>query len=320
MDAAFDLKHLRHVVMLAEELHFTRAAERANLSQTAFSRSIQSLESSLGVRIFDRGTRSVRLTSAGHAVVGKARQLLAQAAELAREVEGLAEATRGTLAFGAGLMAIDGVLKGLLPALRAQSPLLRLDIAVGNWRLLQQHLEQERIEFFVGYPGALARDPDYATIALAQETSSVYCRPGHPLVTGATPPAPPQLRDYPWANVATAISLGERRRTFLGVPPDAPLPFVLNCDSQALLRETVLASDMILFTWDSWLRDDVRRGSIIDLGSRLRPRLPRNLRLLDCAIVHRADRTLMPAARRLIGTLIERGAPRMPAKRPRPAR
>jgi DNA-binding transcriptional LysR family regulator len=155
MDAAFDLKHLRHAVMLADELNFTRASERANLSQTAFSRSIQALEANLGVRIFDRGTRSVRLTSAGQPIVARARQLLGQAAELAREVEGLAEATRGTLAFGASLMAIDGALKGLLPVLRAKSPFLRLDIAVGNWRLLQQQLEQERIEFFVGYPGAM---------------------------------------------------------------------------------------------------------------------------------------------------------------------
>jgi DNA-binding transcriptional LysR family regulator len=170
----------------------------------AFSRSIQSLEDGLGVRIFDRGTRSVRLTSSGLTLLKRARSMLAQAAELAREVEGLAQATRGTLAFGAGLMAIDGALAGLLPRLRTQSPQLRIDVAVGNWRQLQRQLEEERIEFFVGYPGALAADPEYTTVALPQEPTSIYCRPDHPLVTGPAAPSPHQLRDYAWANVATA--------------------------------------------------------------------------------------------------------------------
>ncbi|MDE1950307.1 MAG: LysR family transcriptional regulator, partial [Burkholderiales bacterium] len=280
MDAEFDLKHLRHFVLLAEELNFTRAAERANLSQTAFSRSVQALEAGLGVRVFDRGTRSVHLTSAGQTLVARARQMLAQAADLAREVEGLAQATGGMLAFGASLMAIDGALEGVLPKLRAQSPLLRLDIAVGNWRILKTPLEQEKIEFFVGYPGALAQDPDYTTFALAPETASIYCRAGHPLASGATAPLARQLRDYPWANVAMAENLSARRRVLLGMPPDAPLPLAFTCDSQTLLREAVLGSDMLLLTWDSWVRADVRKRALVDLGSRLRPKLPRDVRLI----------------------------------------
>lgn len=50
MRASINLKHLRHLELLAEELNFSRAAERANLSQTAFSRSIQALETEFGLR------------------------------------------------------------------------------------------------------------------------------------------------------------------------------------------------------------------------------------------------------------------------------
>ncbi|MGH8440901.1 MAG: helix-turn-helix domain-containing protein [Pseudomonas sp.] len=72
MTESIDLKRIRHTVLLSEELHFSRAAERANLSQTAFSRSIQSLEADLGVRLFDRDTRSVMLTAAGREVSARA--------------------------------------------------------------------------------------------------------------------------------------------------------------------------------------------------------------------------------------------------------
>lgn len=57
VNTSIELRQLGHLVMLADELSFTRAAIRANLSQTAFSRSIGSLEKRLGVRLFDRGTR-----------------------------------------------------------------------------------------------------------------------------------------------------------------------------------------------------------------------------------------------------------------------
>lgn len=174
MSADIDLKRLRHFVLLAEERNFTRAAERASLSQTAFSRSIQVLEERFGVRIFDRGTRSVRITAAGEQLVAKARRLLAQARELERDVLGIANAEGGELAFGASLMAVDGVISGLLPELMHQCPGLSHSVEVNHWRRLQQHLEQERIEFFASYPGSLAHGSDFAVTALPAVPSSVF--------------------------------------------------------------------------------------------------------------------------------------------------
>jgi DNA-binding transcriptional LysR family regulator len=58
MPSAPKLRHLEHLVLLADELHFARAAERACLSQSAFSRSIQALEDTLGLRLVDAGRAS----------------------------------------------------------------------------------------------------------------------------------------------------------------------------------------------------------------------------------------------------------------------
>ncbi|MEK8052715.1 LysR family transcriptional regulator [Ideonella sp. DXS22W] len=302
MNAEIDLRRLRHLVLLDEELSFTRAAERANLSQTAFSRSVQALEAEFGVRVFDRDTRTVRVTAAGRRVLERARDLLARARDLAHEIDGIAHAEGGELSLGASLMAIEGVLGGVLPALRQLSPALTLRVEVGQWQLLQQHLEQERIELFVGYPGPLAQDPNFAVTPLAKQPASVFCRADHPLAS-VRHPALRQVPTYPWALIQLPDALAVRLRALFGVHPQAPLPVALSCDNQSLLREAMLTSDTLLFTWRSWLQDDIRAAKAIDLGERLRPALPGDLMSLECAIVQLAGRTASPGAQRLVALL-----------------
>ncbi|MFI7388880.1 LysR substrate-binding domain-containing protein [Streptomyces sp. NPDC049813] len=97
-----ELKHLTGFIAVAEELHFGRAAERLHIAQSPLSQQIRLLERDLGVRLFDRTTRSVRLTPAGHSLVEPARRLLADASAVRRTVRAahLGEAGRVTVGFG----------------------------------------------------------------------------------------------------------------------------------------------------------------------------------------------------------------------------
>jgi DNA-binding transcriptional LysR family regulator len=80
-------RELRYFVAVAEELHFTRAAERLEMSQPPLSATIAQLESKLGTRLLERDSRNVRLTPAGAALLQRARSIL-------RQLDDAVEATR----------------------------------------------------------------------------------------------------------------------------------------------------------------------------------------------------------------------------------
>ncbi|MDG1580092.1 LysR family transcriptional regulator [Pseudomonas sp. GOM6] len=308
MNSSIDLKRLNHLVLLSEELHFSRAAARAHLSQTAFSRSIQSLENDLQLRLFDRGTRSVQLTAVGRQLLESARELLRHAHNLTTEAQCLAQAEGGELNFGAGLLAVHSYMQELLPMLRNDHPGLQLHIEVDHWQNLLRHLEQERIEFFIGDASQLHSEPHLSITVLPQQPASIYCRAGHPLLRQPHI-LPQQLAEYPWCAALFDDALGLHLRHLLGIPARQPLPALMSCNNLHLLRETTQHSDSLLFTWSTWLQDALSQGTLVDLAPRLTPALAAQHLVLDCSLVHLAGRSLSPAAQkalRLIQAVAER--------------
>jgi DNA-binding transcriptional LysR family regulator len=173
-----EFRHLRYFLMLAEELHFGRAAQRLSISQPPLSLNIQQLEASVGAQLFNRNSRGVQLTAAGQALVPAARALLAQATAAAREARDVAEGQSGQLHIGfAGTLLYCG-LPQILSRFQTSHPRLRLVLRELSSSEQLSELLRDRLDVgFVHTP----RVPGFEQILVASQ-AWVACLPaGHPL-------------------------------------------------------------------------------------------------------------------------------------------
>jgi DNA-binding transcriptional LysR family regulator len=108
--------HLRYFVAVAEEGQMTRAAARLHVAQPALSQAMSRLESDLGIRLFERDVRGVRLTSDGKTFLAKVRPAIDAEQDAIQTAQALARADRGEIEFG---------FVGAPPGLDARGPLVR---------------------------------------------------------------------------------------------------------------------------------------------------------------------------------------------------
>ena len=130
--AAFELRHLRYFVAVAEELHFGRAAQRLGIAQPPLSQQIRQLEQRIGATLFTRTSRRVALTPAGEALLRGARRTLAEmglaAAAARRAATGETDALRVAYTDSAALSVLPSVIRRFRQAL----PSVHLDLVEGS--------------------------------------------------------------------------------------------------------------------------------------------------------------------------------------------
>ncbi|MFI9029843.1 LysR family transcriptional regulator [Streptomyces sp. NPDC053560] len=121
-----ELRHLTAFVAVAEELHFGRAAKRLQMAQPPLSQQIRQLEKELGVQLFERNTRSVRLTSAGQSFLDPVRTVLADLDTATRAAKAAGRGEYGRVTIGFAGASTHETLPLLTRAVRAAHPALEL--------------------------------------------------------------------------------------------------------------------------------------------------------------------------------------------------
>lgn len=140
-----DLHQLRTFVAIAEADGVARAAARLNLSQPAASRQIQVLEADLGVALFDRIGRRVKLTAAGEDLLRRSRRLLAEADALRERARALQSGDVGIVRIGATPPMVEVVLAGFLPAYRRRHPGVEVHVVEDGGAQLATRLERGEV-------------------------------------------------------------------------------------------------------------------------------------------------------------------------------
>ncbi|MBI4660217.1 MAG: LysR family transcriptional regulator [Verrucomicrobia bacterium] len=123
-----ELRHLRYFVAVAEELNFSRAAERLHVSQPPLSRQIRDLEAELKVTLLERDRQSVRLTRAGREVLTHARKLLRDAEALLNDASRMDKEKHEDLQIGYAPSLAAGIISRVLARYRRLSPGARITL------------------------------------------------------------------------------------------------------------------------------------------------------------------------------------------------
>ncbi|WP_261540082.1 LysR family transcriptional regulator [Burkholderia multivorans] len=144
-----ELRHLRCFVTLAEELHFTRAAERLHIEQPPLSRAIRELEEELGVVLFDRDRRGTRLTAAGAVFLQDTRRLFTLLEQARENAKAVASGLRGSLRIAVSDGAIDPRLSAFLARCRAEEP--EIEIRMSEVPLAEQVRGLRSGDFTIGF-------------------------------------------------------------------------------------------------------------------------------------------------------------------------
>lgn len=148
----YDFRHLKAFLSVAENLHFSRAAEHEGLSQPALSRTILELEHTLGVSLFRRTTRQVELTQAGTEFLREIQLALRQIDHAETAARDTAAGISGHLRIAYMDFAINGRLPELLGAFRAHRPKIRLELSFVATSRQQKALMENEIDigFLIG--------------------------------------------------------------------------------------------------------------------------------------------------------------------------
>jgi len=148
-----ELRHLRYFVVVAEELHFGRAAERLNICQPPLSVQIKNLEDELEVQLFDRSRRQVNLTRCGEVFLRRAQTVLTEIENAAEEVRAIDRGDLDSITIGYKSAIMLGEINALLKKFRLSYPFVQLKFVQASVTDQYQAVHDHRLDIgFIDAP------------------------------------------------------------------------------------------------------------------------------------------------------------------------
>ena len=174
---------MRHFMTVAELGSMRLASERLHISQSAISRRIQALESSIGASLFERNAQGVILTARGTLLLATARQVLAETSELSREIDALKRVEKGHVR----IAAIESVLPDLLPNVLARycqdHPNITFNVIISTSLAIVSLVERGEVD--VGVTFSTGKQKDIQSVFKFPEPLLAVTRYDHPLSRNA---------------------------------------------------------------------------------------------------------------------------------------
>ncbi|MEP0915148.1 LysR substrate-binding domain-containing protein [Leptolyngbya sp. GB1-A1] len=177
-----ELRHLRYFVMVAEELNFSRAAERLHMAQPPLSQQIRALEIELGVQLFERDKRPLQLTHAGQAFLKQVQLVLTQVEQATQIAQQANRGETGHLAIGVNSTVTQSVLPNILNIFQTRFPQVELILCELDSQAQIQQLKDCTIDCgFLNSP--IQNNPDLNSLSILKEPLIVAIHQEHPLLS-----------------------------------------------------------------------------------------------------------------------------------------
>src|SRR5215470_13628727 len=302
---------LRHVELIAEvyaSRSILKASRRLNLSQPTVTKALQDIESTLGVKLFERTNRGIEPTAYGEIFARHAKVVLAQLRHAAEEIESLRAGYSGKVTVGTLLAASASILPDAIALLKKQRPGVAISVVVGTYDLLMPSLLAGDLDMVLGRLPEEGRSRALVYEEFYAEPICVVTRRGHPLSRKRRL----TLRDL--ANEAWLLPLPEtalRRqieRAFVEAGASLPrnvIESVSILTNRALLRKSDCVGVMPFHV----ALDDVEQGLLAIL--------PVKLKSIESPVgaILRAPGSLPPAASALLDCLRLASSSAVPARR-----
>ncbi len=275
---------LRAFVTVGQHKSFAAAAQALHLSQPALSRRIAHLEGLLGVRLFDRTTRSVALTLLGQRFLGEVRGLVDELDKSVASLQDAAQLESGDVTVGCVFSAVHHFLPPVIQAFRARHPKVLVRIFEEGADEVLASVKQGEADFALNYIGM--QDPDVDFTPLLKEPYVLACHASHALARRRSVRWA-ELADYPHVRVAHASRNRLLIDQALAELPPLPRPV---CEVRHVSTLLGLVDTGMGVAIVPRLSLPAQGGSVV--GVKLeQPTVHRTI-----GIIHRAGRSLSPAA------------------------
>ncbi|QIM49413.1 LysR family transcriptional regulator [Pusillimonas sp. DMV24BSW_D] len=175
------LRQLRAFVAVAEHQQFTRAAQQIHITQAALSMLVRDLEQEVGLRLFDRHTRMVKLTDAGRELLGMAKRILSEVETTIEHSRDFTTYQRGRVTVASGTVLAAVLLSPFMRLFRDQYPGIKLQLRDMAEQDLQRRLLEDDIDMGVGTRREAHDEID--STPLFSDTYIAVLPPKHPLGT-----------------------------------------------------------------------------------------------------------------------------------------
>lgn len=292
-----NLKHLEHFLALAETGSFSRAAQQLHLTQSALSRSIQTLEDELGGPLVDRIGKRNELTPLGHTVMARARRIAHEATELRRGVDLLLQGDGGSIRVGLGSGPGAMLMTELLTHMAQNHPHVHVSISRGHIDLQVQQLRSRVLDALVIDSRSLTPGQDLLIEPVTEMRAALVCRSGHPLA-GRKSVAFKDLTQYPIASTPLSDEVARALIGTYGPQADPAQLVTLRCEDVTSLLSAVAETDAIFLGIEAAARTGLAAGTLVILP--VTPGIQIGARFAYVTLAGRTEAPVMALFRRFV--------------------